>query len=115
MPGSFTMAVLPDTQYYCESYPQHFYNQTKWIVDNAERQNIKFVLHLGDITNRNTPEQWQVAQRAITALDGHVPYALVAGNHDYGPGGNSANRDTACSTSIFRSRSTTGCLGSAVR
>ena len=78
-PGSFTLAVLPDTQFYCESYPHHFYNQTKWIVDNDDRQNIKFMLHLGDITNRNTPEQWEVAQRAIDALDGHVPYALVAG------------------------------------
>jgi 3',5'-cyclic AMP phosphodiesterase CpdA len=94
-PGSFTLAVLPDTQYYCESYPHHFYNQTKWIVENGDSQNIKFMLHLGDITNRNTPEQWDVAQRAITALDGHVPYALVAGNHDYGPGGNAVNRDTS--------------------
>ena len=28
--GSFTIAALPDTQIYCERYPQHFFNQTEW-------------------------------------------------------------------------------------
>lgn len=95
VPGSFTLAVLPDTQFYAESYPHHFYNQTRWIVENSDSQNVKFMLHLGDITNQNTPEQWDVAQRAITALEGHVPYALVPGNHDYGDHGHANNRDTA--------------------
>ena len=58
VPGSFTLAVLPDTQHYCESHPRHFLNQTQWIADNAARYNIQHVLHLGDITNRNTRDQW---------------------------------------------------------
>jgi hypothetical protein len=52
------------------------------------------VTHLGDITNRNTPVQWEVAQKALQALDGIVPYSLVLGNHDCGPGGNCTSRDT---------------------
>ena len=32
--GEFTIIVLPDTQYYSESYPQHFMAQTQWIKDN---------------------------------------------------------------------------------
>ena len=94
VPGSFSLVALPDTQIYCERYPQHFYNQTKWIVENKERHNIRFVTHLGDITNRNTTPQWEVAQRAMQALDGVVPYSLVLGNHDCGPGGNCTSRDT---------------------
>jgi 3',5'-cyclic AMP phosphodiesterase CpdA len=30
----------------------------------------------------------------MALLDGHIPYAFVAGNHDYGPGGNASTRDT---------------------
>ena len=92
--GSFTLAVLPDTQHYCQTYHRHFFNQTKWIADNAKRYNIQHVLHLGDITNRNTHEQWKIARDAMSALDGKVPYAMVAGNHDYGTNGKSETRET---------------------
>ncbi len=95
MPGSFTIVALPDTQNYCEQYPRHFINQTRWIAENREKHKIKFVTHLGDITNRNTPEQWEVAQEALRVLDGEVPYSLVLGNHDCGPGGNCTTRDTS--------------------
>jgi hypothetical protein len=94
VPGSFTLAVLPDTQHYCRAFPQHFYGQTQWIVDNAERYNIKHVLHLGDITNNNVRPHWEVARKAMYTLNGKVPYAMVPGNHDYGPNGESATRDT---------------------
>ena len=30
----FTIAVLPDTQYYSEKYPAIFTQQTQWIADN---------------------------------------------------------------------------------
>jgi hypothetical protein len=94
VPGSWTIAVLPDTQYYSRSHPDVFEVQTRWIVEQAEALNIRYVLHLGDLTHNNTPEQWEVSRRAMAHLDGVVPYAMVAGNHDYGPNGNSANRDT---------------------
>ena len=35
-----------------------------------------------------------IAKAAMARLHGVVPYAIVPGNHDYGPGGNSATRDT---------------------
>ncbi len=92
--GSFSIAVLPDTQMYCEAVPAGFYAQTQWIVDHKTDRNIAAVLHLGDITNRNTPEQWDVAQKAMRQLDGHVPYFMCCGNHDYGPGGGCADRTT---------------------
>lgn len=93
-PKSFTLVVLPDTQYYSEKWHDHFHNQTKWIADNAEQLNIKYVLHEGDVVNNNGPEQWKVARSAMQRLDGVVPYAIVLGNHDYGAGGSSKDRST---------------------
>jgi len=91
VPGSWTLVALPDTQNYSAKL---FDSQTEWIAANCKKHNIVYVLHLGDITNNNAPSQWQVAKRAMSKLDGKVPYALAAGNHDYGPGGNAATRAT---------------------
>jgi len=79
----FTIIVLPDTQHYSESYPQHFAAQTQWIKDNVDALNIKYVLHLGDVTEHNSPEEWKVARAAMDTLNGVVPYAICPGNHDY--------------------------------
>ena len=94
VPGSWTLVLLPDTQVYAQSYPDLFMDQTRWILENRVRHNIKYVLHLGDITNNNLTNQWANAQAALSLLDGVVPYALVPGNHDYGPNGGTADRTT---------------------
>lgn len=96
-PGSWTLAITPDTQHYSanSSNLYHFFNQTQWLADNRDSHNIKMVLHEGDITNNNNVTQWDRAKSALSILDtGNVPYALAPGNHDYGPNGNSSNRDT---------------------
>ena len=95
-PNSFMIVAMPDTQVYAmrPEWNQHFHNQTQWIADNADRLNIKYVLHEGDITNNNVPKQWEVAKAAMSRLDGKVPYALAPGNHDYGKNGSSADRST---------------------
>jgi hypothetical protein len=93
-PGSWSLVLLPDTQIYSERYPGLFTLQTHWIVKNKEKLNIRYVLGLGDITNRNSEREWLRAKEAITELDGHVPYALAAGNHDYTPHGNSESGRT---------------------
>ncbi|PQO43322.1 metallophosphoesterase [Blastopirellula marina] len=90
--GAFTVAVLPDTQNYCEAAPEGFYAQTEWLVEQKEQRNIAAVLHLGDITNRNTKPQWEVAQKAMRQLDGRLPYFFVPGNHDYSAGGVTSDR-----------------------
>ncbi len=93
-PNAFMLVVLPDTQMYTETWHDHFHAQTEWIATNAERLNIKYVLHEGDVVNNNGREQWEVARAAMKRLDGVVPYAIVPGNHDYGPGGNATDRET---------------------
>ncbi len=92
--GSWTLAVLPDTQVYAESFPGVFNAQTAFLLQQKDRLGIKFAVQLGDITNRNTREQWQVAKDAMSLLDGKLNYAIVGGNHDYGPGGNAATRES---------------------
>jgi hypothetical protein len=78
----FTIIVLPDTQYYSESYPTIFDNQTQWIVDNVASMNILFVLHEGDIANNDVTAQWVNANGSMGLLDDHVPWAVLPGNHD---------------------------------
>ncbi|MGC4006035.1 MAG: hypothetical protein QM811_24110 [Pirellulales bacterium] len=94
----FTLAVMPDTQNYAESYPETFLAQTRWIVQNQAARNIVFVSQLGDIvqnaeygSTRNA-EEWRRADAAIDQLDGDlsrrpdglIPYSVALGNHDYG-------------------------------
>ncbi len=80
----FSVVVLPDTQNYAEKFPDTYMTQTRWIAGNIQKENIKFVIHLGDIVqNHNESEaQWQVADRAHQLLDGAVPYSMLPGNHD---------------------------------
>lgn len=93
---SFTLAVLPDTQYYCDTRLKlskkwgngdlrcYFFEQTRWVRDNQNRLNIAFLVHEGDIVQADAPEEWAIAKDAMSILDGHVPYCLCLGNHDMG-------------------------------
>ncbi len=45
---------------------------------------------LGDITDKNTDAEWQLAKEQIFRLNGKVPYSLVRGNHDKSPEYNAA-------------------------
>ena len=87
--GAFTIAMLPDTQYYSESFPGIYKEQTLWLVESQKERNIACVLHVGDLVNQNLPEQWKNARAAMNLLDGRIPYFLTTGNHDYdSEGGN---------------------------
>ncbi|MDP8246179.1 MAG: metallophosphoesterase [Candidatus Hinthialibacter antarcticus] len=83
-PPYFTIVLMPDTQFYSEKFPHLYQAQCQWIRDNAESQNIQFVIHLGDIVqNRNENEdEWKIARDAHRLLDGVVPYTVAPGNHD---------------------------------
>ena len=85
--AGYTIAVLPDTQYYSSSWPDIFMAQTRWLVESRAERQIAFVLHTGDLVDDDVPEQWSVASQAMHALDGQLPYVLTAGNHDYDPAG----------------------------
>src|SRR5438876_1078425 len=83
--ADFTVVVLPDTQFYSQTYPQIFDSQTQWVANNAAAQNIQLVIGVGDIVNVGTSAtQWTNASHSAGILDQtHVPYAFAIGNHDY--------------------------------
>ncbi len=83
-PGdSWTLAVLPDTQVYSLRYPDIFRTQLSYLASSAEALNLRFVVHVGDVTETNSPSQWRLARESFDLLGPAVPYALVPGNHDY--------------------------------
>ena len=89
--GAFTLVVLPDTQNYADvNQPQ-----TDWIAANVEKHNIKYVLHLGDIVQHNREDEWPIARAAHDVLSAAgIPFSMTVGNHDAGPNGNGATRET---------------------
>lgn len=92
---AFTIAVLPDTQIYSESFPKSYLAQTEWIAGQQRIRNIAMVLHLGDITNHSTPAEWLNASAAMKVLDdAKVPFAYCPGNHDYSDRGVCKDRTT---------------------
>ncbi len=99
---SFTIAVIPDTQAYhdrnTKSDPTSdegvrnpiFQTITDWIAKNREQQNIVFVSHVGDIVDKNVPEQWEVARQCMDRIHGVIPYGMTVGNHDMVSSGDSS-------------------------
>ncbi len=97
--GAFTFVVVPDTQGYTgkgaksspdSDEPVTNLNQTAqidWILANQKKENIVFVSFVGDIVDRNVPEQWAVAKKNIDRLRGAVPFSLTLGNHDMASSG----------------------------
>jgi len=83
--ADFSIIVLPDTQYYSESYPAILNSQMQWIVKNAAALNLQMVLGVGNIVNNgSSATEWTTADSAYRQLDAaHIPYFAAIGNHDY--------------------------------
>lgn len=82
--ASFTVVVLPDTQFYTRDFPATYREQTQWIVNNRDTLNVVFVAHEGDIVQGwGNQAHWVVADSAHDKLDASgIPYSVVPGNHD---------------------------------
>lgn len=89
----FTLAILPDTQFYSrysasQFYPRYgsdpFITQTRWLTEHADDLRIPFVAHLGDVVDQVGQEgEWVAADAAMSVLeDAQLPYSVLAGNHD---------------------------------
>jgi len=80
----WTVVALPDTQGYAEDKTSYARDQTRWIVDNRDAENIVFVSHEGDVVEHGDEDaEWEHMDDAMSLLDGTVPYSTVTGNHDY--------------------------------
>jgi len=88
---AYSFMVIGDTQKVSYNDPELFQYIYDYVVTNVQSKNVKFVMGLGDITEKSAAEEWAVARGSIRKMDGFVPYSLVRGNHD----------DTAGFTSAF--------------
>ena len=95
----FSIAIIPDTQWYIETNPELFEAQTQWIADNRVRENIIYAAHLGDLKDDTNCDvkvirgrtEWQIVNDALRTLENPVttgladgiPYGVVPGNHDF--------------------------------
>ena len=81
-PGVYTIAWLSDTQYYSAKWPDTFYAMTAFLRDEAQRMDLRYFVHTGDLVNSySQEEQWEVALRAMASL-ARIPGGVLAGNHD---------------------------------
>jgi hypothetical protein len=78
------LVVLPDTQSYLESCPEIMGSQFTWISNQGA--SVDYVLHVGDITQSNTPAEWALSAKYFDLINGKIPYAFSLGNHDFGSG-----------------------------
>jgi hypothetical protein len=89
----FTLAVLPDTQFYSRYSDSQFVPrygtdpyrvQTEWLAEHRDELNIPFVAHLGDVVDQvGVASQWAVADDAMATLEeAGLPYSILPGNHD---------------------------------
>jgi 3',5'-cyclic AMP phosphodiesterase CpdA len=91
---TFTVVTLPDTQYYAARHPEILQAQADWIAREHLRRGLAFVVHEGDIVDRDVPAQWRAAASSLHRLDGVIPYVLAPGNHDYTRSGDHITRHT---------------------
>src|SRR5689334_3998772 len=81
---SFTVAVLPDTQYYTAYFKPILEEQVQWVCSCKQPLNIATVVHMGDVVEHSdNHEEWQTAQFCTTCLyRSKIPFSIAAGNHD---------------------------------
>jgi hypothetical protein len=119
-PGAdFTIATLPDTQFYSENLSNNgrsatFHAQTQWLVDNRDALNLAFVSHMGDIVQNGdaVPAEWVVAGESLkrienpaTTLRAHgIPWGAAPGNHDQTSIGNAGGANVYFNQTFGTSR-----------
>lgn len=92
----YSFSVMGDIQTINYFYPDYFSGLFDYIVDNAEERNTRFCFSMGDITDRDSKEEWNRAKEQYDRIGKKMGYALIRGNHDgremmeYTFGGNTA-------------------------
>ncbi|TPE42383.1 metallophosphoesterase [Pontibacter mangrovi] len=108
----FSIAVLPDTQYYTSlkhgGTMEMFSQQIQWIRDNRETEKIAYVVHLGDLVDHGDDDnavEWERAKTQMYKLETDtIPYGVAVGNHDQTPLGNPASPGTNSGYGVYFGR-----------
>ncbi len=83
--GRFTLVVLPDTQVEVLESPSKVVRRALWLVRQEEAEDIRYVTHVGDVVDWDTPDhvQYRRMHRATRLLDrAGIPWSFGVGNHD---------------------------------
>ncbi len=100
--GEYSVVVIPDVQELTAIYPEKLNRLMDWIVANKEKENIRFVIDVGDVTwngHAMNTEEYETAAKAFQKLRlAGVEYSVCYGNHDYTPGD---ERDTRLFNQYF--------------
>lgn len=81
--GAWTLAVMPDSQHDAAFFPEVILRQTEWIAAHRDSHRIAMLAHLGDVTDDNSPRQWERVRQAFDVLlRARFPFSLTTGNHD---------------------------------
>lgn len=92
---TFSIVMLPDTQYASETWPELFRAQMQWVDDNQAARNIRYVLHVGDVVDESDKlYQWNNSKSAMGLPTDDVPYIIGVGNHDVDRGTATTTRTT---------------------
>ena len=78
----FTFACVGDTQSVVKLSPDRLHLIYDFILENKDEMKIERVIGLGDMTEDNTADQWELVQSEVFRLDNEIPYAVTRGNHD---------------------------------
>jgi hypothetical protein len=90
---TFSFAVMPDTQNEVGNYDVRMQKRVSWLTENRTAQDLRWVLHSGDLQSWDTPDHYQYqnnSQRLTPLAEAGLPFIGAAGNHDTGavcPGG----------------------------
>lgn len=90
---AYSIAFIPDTQYMTRSYPENLSTMYDWLINNAQKRNIQYVVSVGDMTNDNKDEEWQTVKAQTDRMNGIIPYTVLRGNHDTIPNDGAENFD----------------------
>ncbi len=82
--GNFSFLWVSDPQIYTNEYQHILSAQNDWILDNANRLNVKYAIHTGDLVHvYSDTSQWDFVSSEYKKWDdAGFSYGVLAGNHD---------------------------------
>ena len=81
--GDYTMVQVADTQSYMLTEPTKLIDMYEGLAKSIDRFKLVHLLHAGDVTQNDTPIEWNYAQQAFAKIENQLQYTIVLGNHDY--------------------------------
>ncbi|MDO4845914.1 MAG: metallophosphoesterase, partial [Oscillospiraceae bacterium] len=79
----YTFACIGDTQSMVKKHPDQLHHIYDFILSHAEDMKIARAIGLGDMTEDNTADQWELVSQQVFRLDNVLPYTVIRGNHDH--------------------------------